>query len=135
MAARNGAAPQKPERAVESRLVKRVAKSRVPEALKDRSGQKVNSTAGIARSGKAVTERKPTSEAQAKKKKAAGTGPAARKAAKKTAKAIAAKKPAPITQRQRPKSGAIPATPADSSAIQRPMSIPEAWPFPMGNRS
>ncbi len=134
MAARNGAASQKPARAVKSRSVKGGASS-APEAHKGRSGRGSQATASAAKSGKAGAEPKLGAKAQSEKKKAAGTGPAARKAAKKTAKAIAAKKPAPITHLQLSKSGGIPATPADRSALQRPNSIPEAWPFPMGNRS
>jgi len=135
MAARNVLAPQKPDRAVKSRAVSRVKKSPVPEAIEGRSGRVSNSAAGTAKSGQSATEPKLGPKAQAGKKKAAGTGPAARKAAKKTAKAQAAKKPAPIAQLQLAKSGGIPATPVEQSARNLPISIPEAWPFPMGNRS
>lgn len=135
MAARNSVASPKPDRAVKSRAVKRVTKSPAPEVLGGRSAQGANSTASAATSGRSATERKRGPKAQTDKKKAAGTGPAARKAAKKTAKAQAAKKPAPIAQLQPAKSGGIPATPVERSAIQHPISIPEAWPFPMGNRS
>lgn len=126
---------RKPNRKLESRPVKRVVKSESPVILKGQSRQESRVTANVVKHGTAAARRKAVPVVHAEKKKAAGTGPAARKAAKKTAKAIAAKKPAPITQLQLSKSGGALATPAERSAVQRPISIPEAWPFPMGNRS
>ena len=76
------------------------------------------------------------------KKKAAGTKPAARKAAKKPAKTLAAKKTetAPIAQfptksAQSAKVGGTASPSAAVEVVQPPLTLPAAWPFPMGNRS
>jgi len=126
-------APRKAARKAQSKTRKGVGKVAAKSGSRKTAARKRVALAKPAK--KRVTVAKPA------KKKAAGTKPAARKAAKKTTKTIAAKKTAPIvqlpTREELPPSKPVETAPVPTAAeaVQPPISLPAAWPFPMGNRS
>jgi len=106
-----------------------------------RTGAKARRAASgktVARSIKGTRKSVPT--AKPEKKKAAGVKPAARKAAKKPAKTIAAKKTAPIVSRpagdeRHPLKPEAALPTASVASVEVPITLPAVWPFPLGNRS
>jgi hypothetical protein len=120
---------------------KSVRKKLKPAGKKPKTGSAARKKRGASAAGrKSPAKKSPSRKSAAGKKKAGNRAAAGRTAKKKPTKKSAKKKAAkkkPVAPGKRSVTGARAAQPAAELSVPeapRPVSIPGAWPFPMGNR-